>query len=200
VNFSIGKYDLAATYYDMLSYAFEKHKALITKALSPAKKKRLEQISEKYEGFSNKTERITYYNQAKEKISPILVNEEKDLKVLLQQNHEMLENTLECKLKYMGEEIRPTKMERDRCDLLYKSEKVLYIIELKKDQADHSVVTQIDKYMKYFWQTAFTLDHEYVNGVVIAAKYSDYAYENLKNNSIKCFQYDLSERFSLIKI
>lgn len=198
VNFSIGKYDIASVFHDMLHYAMQHHNELVLKSLSEAKQKRFQKISEKFSGITNKIERIASFNKAAERISEKIVEEENDLKKLLFENHSVLENALECKLEFIGQEIRPTLLERDKCDLLHKSGNKLFVIELKRDQADHASVTQIDKYMKYFWQTAFNLDHEYVEGVVIAAKYSNYAYENLKKNEIKCFQYQLNNIFELI--
>lgn len=199
-NFSSGNFEKAAMYHDMLNYEIDRNFDLVNETLIPAKKKRFSYIQDYFEGVDEGFKRIPkMMNRGKTRITKKLVNEENDLKKLLNENIHQLEKVT-GKLKYIGQEIRVSSEEKDKCDMAFLNDRKLYVVELKKDIADHAVVTQIDKYMKRFWQKAFIFNHDYVEGIVVAAKFTNYAYDHLKKNGIICFQYNFGDTFNLIQI
>jgi len=200
-HFSIGETTQAHTWFEMLNYIIDENYKFVNDVLSSPKKKRFSYIQDYFDGIIESTflRKPKSQNIGKNKITENLLNEE-DIKIHLNENINELEKTT-GKLKFLGTERRASLEEKHRCDLLYvDNNRKLYVIELKKDLADHGVVTQIDKYLKYFWCKAFIGYFDDIQGVVISGRYSNYAYDNLKNNNILCFQYKKSDKFSLLKI
>jgi hypothetical protein len=67
-----------------------------------------------------------------------------------------------------------------RIDLLAKSDRIIYIIELKKDVANHKIIGQVLKYALYFQKRLIYNLYDEVKVITIAGNYSDYTYKQLK--------------------
>jgi hypothetical protein len=75
---------------------------------------------------------------------------------------------------------REAKTFHGQIDLLGESDRLTVVVELKLGQANHAVITQLEKYMRDEYKRLHYGTREDVLGVVIAADYSDFAREELK--------------------
>jgi len=98
--------------------------------------------------------------------------------------------------KFLGYGLECKGIEREtyhtggNCDMvLQNNERTLFPIEFKLNQANHSVVSQIDKYCIHFKLDLVYKLYDRVQGVVIASSFSKYAINALLKRSIICLQY-----------
>jgi RecB family endonuclease NucS len=168
--------------------------------LSNLEIKRLKNIAYALDNnVSLKTYTIT--EEVKEKInsSPNLISEEKVLVKQIIRNEDKLKKVLEMpKLRIVSSE-HPT--EYGNVDLVAKTKSYVLPIEVKKNIASFSVVSQIDKYMKHYLKILHYKLWKDVIGVTIAGGYDKYALEELKHLGVKILQYEFVDNtLNLIRV
>jgi hypothetical protein len=85
---------------------------------------------------------------------------------------------------------RETYLTGGKCDMVAQDNNgTIYPIEFKLNQANHSVVSQIDKYCLHFKLQLIQKLYKRVKGVVIASSFSKYAINALLKKNIICLQY-----------
>ena len=110
---------------------------------------------------------------------------EKDLSSYLVSNLQVLSKVLKDEIKTIESEVDV--YSGYRCDLVCESDKILYPIELKIRQANHSVVSQIQKYCFHFYRKFRYGMYKPIQGIVIANGMDDWSINELRKEGIKCF-------------
>lgn len=119
------------------------------------------------------------------KQSELSFKTENDLRNYLIENREILEKALSSKIEYIESEVVVSK--DFRCDMLVRTPEKYFIIELKIEQGNHAVVSQIMKYCNYFYGRFRYIAYKPIQGVVIANGFCDWSINELRRNNIKCF-------------
>lgn len=78
-----------------------------------------------------------------------------------------------------------------KCDIVAQSKNIFYPIELKITQADHRVVSQINKYCFYFYRRLRYDRYKDIKGVVIAPGFDSWAVNELRKFSILIFDIEI---------
>lgn len=190
-NFCNDNNEQAKLYYDILTHIIKHKRSIISETLNKNQKNRFKFIHDSFIG--NSKPKITF------NLRNIAINsfydkfkEEKELKRYLMHDYSKLSKILKKEIKLYCCEFKPDNNCNDSIDMYFRSTDDAIAVELKVDTADHSVVGQIDKYVKKLWASAFTLSYQNVMGVVIANRFTDYVYQELKNEGHICIQYGLN--------
>jgi len=178
----------SSTYFDILKYIFKNKKELILNSLSSYQLSRFKSIYYDLKGYTNPKK--IFINKSSNKFYD-KCEKENDVKKLLINDYSQLSKILKKEIKLQGCEYKPLNNINDSIDMYFRSSNDAIAVELKVDVADHSVIGQIDKYTKYLWARAFALPYYNVIGVIIANKFTDFVYQELKNKDYICVQYGL---------
>lgn len=114
------------------------------------------------------------------------IESEKDVVKMLLHNENSVCEASGFKLKFAGTE---QETQFGNIDIMAYSKLYAHPIEVKHDMATHAVVGQVLKYMKHY---LFRVNYGYfrdVIGIVIAKRYSDTAYQELKKNNVVMLVY-----------
>lgn len=161
-------------------------KDILSDNLRPAQMKRLKAITlELYGGTSSK------------EICPITIKQgsctnyipfekESQLRDYLVSNLELLGEAYGETIEYAESEVK-TNFEY-RCDILAHGKNTYYPTEIKLRQADHSVVSQIEKYCHYFYKRFRYASYKDIQGVVIANGFDSFSINELRRNKMWCFE------------
>ncbi len=91
--------------------------------------------------------------------------------------------------------------EYGKVDILGQSGEIIYPIEVKLKRGTHSIIGQIEKYMKHFWKKLGLKLWKDVNGIIIAKSYERYVLEELNKLNVVAFTYYIkNKKIDLIKI
>ena len=80
-----------------------------------------------------------------------------------------------------------------KIDMLAKHDRTIYIIELKKDVADHKLVGQVLKYALHFQKRLIYNLYDEIKIITIAGNYSDYTYDQLKMMGASMLTYTIKD-------
>jgi len=78
-----------------------------------------------------------------------------------------------------------------KVDLVAFDEVTAYPIEVKLNSGRHSIVSQIEKYMRHFWKLLNLKMWKTVVGIVIAQKFEKFALEEFKRLNVIPFSYSI---------
>ena len=136
-------------------------------------------------------------DEAPKKTTADISKYEKDIvKILIQNESEISRASgFRLKLATLEQETR-----YGNVDIMAYSRLFAHPIEVKYDMATHAIVGQILKYMKHY---LFRVNYGFfrdVIGIVIAQRYSDTAYQELKKHNVIMLKYQINSQLSLIKI
>lgn len=129
--------------------------------------------------------------------SNVEIKEEEDLKREIINNEDKISKLLNMDIRLYGIEF-PTKY--GDCDLVFKGENSIVVIELKNDEADHSILGQVLKYGKYFLEKTSMKHWDYVYGITIAKKYNQYNLSQIKSCNILPIQWSKSKDLITLQI
>lgn len=88
-----------------------------------------------------------------------------------------------------------------RVDMLYNGNKVKVPCEVKLNTSDHSLITQIEKYIHHFLFYLHYKMWDYVQGITIARNYSDFSLQELRKLDVLILKYSTNkDSFYLEKI
>jgi len=107
--------------------------------------------------------------------------------------------------KYLGDEFELLNLEHTteygKVDILGQAGDIIYPIEVKLKRGTHSIISQIEKYIKHFWKKLGLKLWKNVNGVIIAKNYERFVLEELNKLNIIPFTYYIKDqKIDLIKI
>lgn len=175
----------AESVFSLLATIAQRRKELIVQALKPAYCKRLQEISYELYGTesfqSQKNIEIKMSTFAKQ----LPFTKEIELEEFLANHINILEQSLSESLKLTGRQIET--IFGYKCDLVVESKNTYYPIELKINQTDHAVVSQIQKYCFYFYRQLRYDRYKLVQGIVIANGFCQWSINELRKNSIRIF-------------
>ena len=96
---------------------------------------------------------------------------------------------------------REFKTEFGRVDLVAFDKSVAYPIEVKLKTGRHSIVSQIEKYMRHFWKKLAIKHWKDVVGIVVAQKFEEYALQEFKRMNVVPFTYAIeNQKLRLVKL
>jgi len=171
-SLSSGQIKKAKMFFEMLCYIASHRKDVLNLALKDAYRTRLRAISYEICGKN-----VPYFRKPVIEKSAIEAVEtpfekEKQLNNYLYQKQNLLCDALKTTGRVTGREVE---VDEYKCDLIFENSSVLFAIELKKDQADHKAVSQLDKYCHYFYlKLRYNLFKE-VKGAIIANGFSKWS-------------------------
>ncbi len=166
-------------------YLAKYRKDLIAKGLQPDYIERLKQIA--YE---------IYEDKAFKKQEPVAIKygthsrrlpfaDEKELEEYLCDNSSLLADALNDEIEIIGNQVE-TEFGY-KCDIVARSKKMFYPIELKIAQADHRAVSQCNKYCWYFYRQLRYNRYRKIQGVVCAAGFDNWSINELRREGIWIF-------------
>ena len=173
----------ADRFFDMLCYTAKYKKKELNKALRPDYLSRLKKISHQLNG-----KEIPASNKSIEELPAYLPLElpfkkEKEIGDYLVENEHVLKNVL-GNGRITGREVE---IEDYKCDLVFENKKTFFAIELKRDQADHKAISQLDKYCHYFYlKLRYSLFKE-VRGICIANGFCKYSVNEFRRRDRRIF-------------
>lgn len=190
-----GDIKLAKSVYRALACVAKHNKPLLRDNLKPVQMTRLKEIT--FELFGNKTYKerqpITIKHESSPRVIPF--EKESELRDYLFQNPKILSDAYGDELEYLETEVKTDF--GYRCDIVARSKKYCYPTEIKIGQANHGIVSQIDKYCHYFYRR-FRYDmHRLIQGVTIANGYDPYSINELRKNNILCFEVYSSNKYAI---
>jgi hypothetical protein len=148
-SLSDGDKKKAKIFFDMFCYIGKHKKTLLKNGLKPAYIRRLTKIPYELYGSSIPSEQtpITELNE----IGPtdIMFTKEKEINDFIYKTPNILCDAFKKRGKIIGREVE---IEGFKCDIVFETQETLYAVELKKVQADHKAVSQLDKYCYYFYR------------------------------------------------
>lgn len=161
-------------------------KAILSDNLRPIQMKRLKEITLELYGGASYKERCPITIKEGSCVRPIPFEKESQLRDYLVSNLGLLSEAFGEAIKYAEAEVK-TNFEY-RCDILAHGENVCFPTEIKLRQANHSVVSQIEKYCHYFYKRFRYALYKDIQGVVIANGFDPYSINELRRNNIWCFE------------
>ena len=169
--------------YDMFLY-MTRYSVVLTE-LRSVRLARLKQIA--FELYGGKTTKHREPILIKQAVVPkkLPFKKEIELQIYLLNNPSVLEDALGDRVLYIDNEVE-TEFEY-RCDLVAKNDVKFYPIELKIYQADHQVVSQIEKYCWFFYRKLRYDRYRDIQGVVIGNGYCDWSINELRRAGIWIF-------------
>lgn len=136
-----------------------------------------------------------YYNAKKQSVE--YVEKEKDIVRMIYHSHK-LKSFLNDRFEIDSIEYQT---EFGRVDLVGYDGTTIYPIEVKLNSGRHSVVSQIDKYMRSFWKKLALKLWKDVKGIVIAQKFEDYALKEFQQMNVIPFSYSIeNSELTLVKL
>lgn len=169
---------LAIILFDMLVYVAMHNKPLFSHLKEPFRKRLKEIGYELYEKSISKTKLPIEIKPAfLDKIIPF--NKEKELRDYLSTRMNIFSKVL-GKVRFVGKEIE-TDFEF-KCDLVVENSEFLFPIELKIVQANHAVVSQIDKYCSFFYRKMRYNHFKKIQGIVIANGFCEWSINEMRRN------------------
>lgn len=173
-----------AIYVDFLYFA-KYRKEDLQKAMQPAYLDRLRSLAfELFEGKSIKERKPITLKMASQS-TEIPFKKEHNLRDHLAANPDILSETIGEKVAIVDTEVHTD--DDYRCDILASSESYYYPVELKIRQANHAVVSQINKYCFYFYRRFRYTFHKPIQGIVCANGFDAWSINELRRDGIRCF-------------
>jgi len=107
--------------------------------------------------------------------------------------------------KYLGNDFELLNIEHSteygKIDILGQGGDIIYPIEVKLKRGTHSIVSQIEKYMRHFWKKLGLRLWKDVNGIIIAKNYEKFVLEEMNKMNVTAFTYYIKDKkIGLIKI
>lgn len=179
------KIDRAKSVLNILAYLAKYNKNALIDGLRKVYIDRIQEIT--FQLHNSDTFRSQKSVEMKLGLDPISIpfTKEKELSKYLKSNSRVLS-------KALGDEVKITGTEVDvhnghKCDLVCESVNFFYPIELKIRQANHAVVSQIQKYCFHFYRKLRYDMYKPIQGIVIANGMDDWSINELRKEGIKCF-------------
>lgn len=101
-------------------------------------------------------------------------------------NNKVLDKLLN--IAFIGSEVETP---YGRVDLLYKKEKSIFPCEVKLDVGDHSIVTQIEKYIQSYYLLLHYNHWDQIQGITLAKNYTEFSLKELKKLDVLILTYSL---------
>lgn len=116
------------------------------------------------------------------------LDSEKELEKLLikKEQFDKLNNILNMNMKIVSNQFE---VDCGKVDILAQDDRLLYIIELKKDIADHKIIGQLIKYSTHFQKRLIYNLYDYVEIITIAGDYNEFTYRELKKMNVVLLTY-----------
>ncbi len=180
-----GRMHRAQSTFQSFLYLGKYRKDLIANGLQPIYRERLKEIAHELHGSSVHKKRSAV--QIKRPISPTKLpfDKESELEEFLVDHPEILSQALEDDIDFVDRQVE-TDFEY-RCDIVARSSKRFYPIELKIGQADHVCVSQCNKYCFYFFRKLRYDRYRDIQGVVCAPGFDSWSINELRRERIWCF-------------
>jgi hypothetical protein len=182
-----GKIKLARVLHEMFLYIAKYNRPLLN-SLQPRYRQRLKEITYELNDGSVIVKRCPVEIQTRIRPKGIPFEKEADLRDYLVGRPDLLTKALGENVKVVGKEVE-TDFEY-RCDIVVENDKRFFPIELKIVQAKHAVVSQIEKYVFYFYRTLRYTRYRDIQGVVMSDGFDDYAINELRKRGM--WIYDIS--------
>lgn len=164
-SLSAGNKKEAETFFDMFCYIGKYRKELLIEGLKKSHIKRLKNISHELYGNNLTSEQSPITELLPIPPIDIPFEKEKDINDFLYNNPSVLQEAIGEQGIITGREVE---IESFKCDIVFETETKLYAVELKKVQADHKAVAQLDKYCHYFFRRMRYNFFKEVQGICIA--------------------------------
>ena len=116
------------------------------------------------------------------------LDNEKDLEKRICQtiNFEKINKVLNTNMRLIDNQVQTN---YGKVDILAQDDRTLYIIELKKDIADHKIIGQLIKYSNHFQKRLIYNLYDHVKVITIAGDYNEFTYRELKKMNIDILIY-----------
>lgn len=164
-HLSDGDLKKASTFFDMLCYIAHHKKDLISAGLRECHRNRLQEISYEIAGRDVPIIRKGVRSLKAIPALDIPFAKERELNDYLHANPLILSNALGVAGRITGREIE---IAGYKCDITFENEGIFYAVELKKVQADHKSVSQLDKYCHFFYLKLRYNFYKQIKGVIVA--------------------------------
>ncbi len=187
----------AQSIYNMFLYMARYSDVLV--GLRKIQRDRLKQIA--FELYGDKVTKQRESILIKQAVVPKKLPFKKEIKLqnYLLNNPSILEDALGDRIIDIDSEVE-TDFEY-RCDLVAKNEVKFYPIELKIHQADHQVVSQIEKYCWFFYRKLRYDRYRDIQGVVCGAGFDEWSINELRRSGFWIFDiYPTKEGVRLVRI
>ena len=196
-SLSEGDLKSATLYFEMLCYIAQHRKHLITQGLRKPQKERLAAIPYLLKGLNVPSSVSPIIDKRGYPPVHIPFKKEKEIGDFIYKNSDILTKALKKKGRITGREVE---IGGYKCDLVYENPQTLFAIELKKTQADHKIVSQLDKYCHYFYRKQRYNFFKNVQGVSIANGYDQWAINELRRHKHWIFWIKYEKEISLERI
>ena len=181
---SSGNKKKATVYFDMLCYAAKYRKNDLSKILKPSHMNRLKKVSYELSG-----KRVPETKRSVNELPAYLPVKlpfklEKDIGDYLCSHENMLKSVLNSEGRITGREVD---VEGYKCDLVFEDKNTFFAIEIKRDQADHKAISQLDKYCHYFYLKLRYSMYKEVCGICIANGFCKYSVNEFRRRDRRIF-------------
>jgi hypothetical protein len=177
--------DRAKNIYVDFLYLAKYRKQDLMKLLRPAYVDRLKSLAfELFEGTSLKARKSIELKSCRQSRS-IPFTKEAQIRDYLTANDEILSDAFGEHISVMDTEVLT--YDGYKCDILAASNRCYYPIELKIRQANHAVVSQIQKYCFYFYRRFRYGFYKPIQGVVCANGFDVWSINELRREGMRCF-------------
>ena len=180
-----GDKDKAKAVFSLLLYTAKFRPDLISSGLKPKQRERMKEICHEMSDnpILKETNPITIKFATEPKRLPF--TKECELQQFLFDNPNVLSSALNDTIRVVGIEV-----ETDcgyKCDIVAEGQKFFYPIELKIGQANHSIVSQIDKYLYFFYRKLRYNHYKELQGIAISNGYCQWSINELRRRKIWVF-------------
>lgn len=194
-----GDRDKAKAVFGLLLYTAKFRPDLISSGLKPKQRERMKEICHEMSDnpILKETNPITIKFATEPKRLPF--TKECELQQFLSENPNILSSALNDTIRVVGIEV-----ETDcgyKCDIVAEGQKFFYPIELKIGQATNAV-SQIHKYIYYFYRSLRYNRYREIQGIVIANGFCHWSINELRRQGIWIFDifHDVDNKIKLIRI
>lgn len=183
----------------LLMYIAKYQQSKISKALKPAYLQRLKDMTS--EIFDKKPA------NKRQKEVPILparnsrklpFKDENKLEDYLIENTDVLKTALKDEFYFIDRQVEVGP--EYKCDIVTKNDRMFYPIELKIGQADHKVVSQIQKYCYYFYRTLRYDRYRHIQPIVLANGYDEWSINELRRDGVWIYDMSFNKSLNLKRI
>ncbi|KKM95011.1 hypothetical protein LCGC14_1192420 [marine sediment metagenome] len=175
----------AKTFYKLFLYLAKYRKNVLVQGLQKRYIERLKELA--FELYDDKVPQsrnaITIKSPTASKKLPFAI--EADMRDYLAANSPILSEALNDEVKIIDTEVE-TDCEY-KCDILAEGKTIRYPVELKIGQADHAVVSQIQKYCYYFYRKYRYAFFKEIQGIVCANGFDAWSINELRRTNILIF-------------
>lgn len=194
-----GDRDRAKAAFHLLLYTAKYRPDLIASGLRPKQRDRMQEICEEMNGQPSKKKILPIAIKFASNPKQLPFTKEQELQTFLHYNSMILDAAFHDKVFIRGTEVSTDS--GFKCDLVAEGNKIFYPIELKIGQADHRVVSQIEKYLDYFYRTLRYSLYKELQGVVISNGFCSWSINELRRRGIWIFDiFPDNDKIKLVRI